>query len=45
MLDQVVGILAEEFGDQEQQQRILRRLEEVQEAFHRTRSSEEQEAA
>ncbi len=45
MLEQVVGILAEEFGDKDQQQRILRRLEEVQEAFCGSRSSEDQEAA
>lgn len=45
MLEQVVGILTEEFGDPQQQQRILRRMQQVQEAFSRTRPSEDQEAA
>lgn len=45
MIEQVVGLLAEEFGDQDQQQRILRRLEQVQASFYRTRATGEREAA
>lgn len=45
VLEQVVGILAEEFGDHEQRERILQRLQQVQEAFRQTRASGDQEAA